>query len=167
MTLLEKYTTITTSSFNKTTLNYNVTHHITTICPPVHACPRRLSPEKWKTAKMEFDQMLELGIIRPSQSDWASALHMVPKKSGSWRPCGDYRSLNVIFRSQSLSPSAFTWCDIPNTRKNIFSKIDVIRAYHENLVEPSDIPKTAITTPFGLFEFFRVPFCFRNAAQTF
>ena len=52
--LLEKYTTITTPSFNKTNLNHNITLHNKTTGPQVHAHPKRLSPEKLKKAKVEF-----------------------------------------------------------------------------------------------------------------
>ncbi|XP_039309916.1 uncharacterized protein K02A2.6-like [Solenopsis invicta] len=147
--------------------SYGIEHRIITEGSPKFSVPRRLSPEKLKFATEEFKFMMEQGICRPSSSTWAAPLHMVPKSENVCRLCGDYRALN-----SATIPDRYPLPHIQDFTsglygKNIFSKIDLVKAYYQVPVAKEDIHKTAVTTPFGLFEFLVMPFGLRNAAQTF
>jgi Reverse transcriptase (RNA-dependent DNA polymerase)/RNase H-like domain found in reverse transcriptase len=117
-------------------------------------------------AEEEFAALEKAGILSHSTSPWASPLHMVPKKDGSWRPCGDYRRLNTI-----TVPDRYPLPNLMDLSANmdgctVFSKIDLVKAFHQVPIAPEDRKKTAVITPFGLFEYNYMPFGLCSAAQT-
>jgi hypothetical protein len=111
--------------------------------------------------------MLDEGVIRRSCSQWSSPLHMVQKKDGSWRPCGNSRQLNLqtVEDKYPLPNMADLAARLDSC--TFFSKLDLRKGYLQVPVAATDVPTTAIIMPLGLLEFLRMPFGLRNAGMTF
>ena len=107
------------------------------------------------------------GIIQRSRSSWSSQLHIVEKSDGSWRPCGDYQRLNLATKRDMYPPPHMEDLSSQLAGKKVFSKLDLRKGYYQVPVAAKDVPKTAVITPFSLFEFLRMPFGLRNAGQSF
>jgi hypothetical protein len=115
----------------------------------------------------EFRKLEQAGIVRRSNSPWSSPLHMVPKPDGSWRPCGDYRWLNLATKHDRYPLPSILDLSSKLHGCKFFSVIDLVKGYHQVPMSPADIQKTAIITRFALFEYLIMPFGLMNAAQTF
>ena len=166
--ILDEFKNITTPCIKSCRLQGKVEHHIDIRgSRPVFVRARRLAPDKLAVAKEEFCRLLDMNIVRPSNYPWSSPLHIVPKPSGGWRACCDYRALNAVSEDDRYPIPHMQDFAVNLIGTHVFSKVDLVRAYNQVSMNADDLAKTAIVTPFGLFEYLRMPFGLKNAAQTF
>jgi hypothetical protein len=117
--------------------------------------------------KKQVDELSEKGYIRPSTSPWAAPVLFVENKDGTKRMCVDYGALNkVTIKNKYPLPRIEDPFD-QLRGASVFSKIDMRSGYHQLRIQPSDIPKTAFITKYGLYEYTVMSFGLTNALAFF
>jgi len=129
--------------------------------------PYRVNPTKAEAIKTELDNMLELGVIKPSNSPWAAPVVLIPKPDNIIRSCTDYRRLNAV-----TVPDVFPMPQIDDlidkvANAKFLTKIDLAKGYWQVPLDDAAVPIPAFVTSFGQFQWKYMPFGLRNAPGTF
>jgi len=126
-----------------------------------------MPPNEHTELKTQLKELLDKGFIRPSSSEWGCPALFVKKKDQSLRMCVDYRPLNAVtIKNKYPLPQIDILFDQLSKAK-VFSKIDLRSGYHQIKIRLQDIPKTAFSTRYGLYEYLVMSFGLTNAAAYF
>jgi hypothetical protein len=136
------------------------------MAPPAKA-PYRMSHEELKELKVQFEELLMKGYIKPSKSPYGAPVFFVHKKDGTLRMCVDYRAFNkATVKNRYLLPRIDDLFDHFSGAK-VFSRIDLCSGYYQIRIAERDEEKTACRTRYGSYEFLVMPFGLTNAPATF
>jgi transposase InsO family protein len=145
---------------------------ITTDDSPINVKQYRFPPAHKQEINKQVGDMLEKGVIEASTSPYNSPLWVVPKKPDSkgnkrWRLVIDFRGLNEKTLGDAYPlPNITDILDQLGSAK-YFSVFDLASGFHQIPMAVNDAAKTAFSTPYGHYEFKRMPFGLRNAPATF
>ncbi|WVZ58140.1 hypothetical protein U9M48_008443 [Paspalum notatum var. saurae] len=130
--------------------------------------PYRMAPDELKELKTQLQEQLDKGFIRPSSSPWGCpALFVEKKDQGGKRLCVDYRPLNAatVKNKYPLPHTDILFDQLAGAR--VFSKVDLKSGYYQIKIREEDIPKTAFSTRYGLYEYLVMSFGLTNAPAFF
>jgi hypothetical protein len=134
---------------------------------PISRRSYRMPPNELAELKTQLQDLLENGFIRPSSSPWGCPAIFVEKKDQTLRMCIDYIPLNEVTTKNKYPLPRINILFDQLTGARVFSKIDLRSGYHQIHIRPKDIPKTAFTTRYGLFEYLVMSFRLTNAPAHF
>ena len=129
---------------------------------------RRINPKLAPMVQQELQKMLAAGIIAPTRhSSWCSNLVVVRKKNGQLRICIDFRNLNISCIKDNYPLPDMETLFQRVTGSSMMFVLDGFYGYNQVLVKKEDRHKTTFTSPWGMFEYLRMPFGLLNARATF
>ena len=129
--------------------------------------PHRMAPVELQELRVQLQELLDKGFIRPSTSPWGAPVLFTKKKDKTLRLCIDYRQLNrVTIKNCYPLPRIDDLFD-QLRRARVYSKIDLCTSYHQLRVRETDILKIAFRTRYGHFKFTVMPFRLTNALAAF
>ena len=134
---------------------------------PVASHPYRIPDRLKEGVREEVQKLVALGIAIPSQSPWASPVVPVPKADGSVRVCVDFRRLNELTVSDPYYMVTLEEILERVGSSSIVSKLDLCKGFYQIEVDEESREKTAFITPFGKYQFTRMPFGLKNAPAVF
>ncbi|KII62204.1 Retrovirus-related Pol polyprotein from transposon 17.6 [Thelohanellus kitauei] len=136
---------------------------------PIKKRPYRIPINVIDEVKTQIDQMLQMSIIRPSNSPWSAPSLLVKKKDGSHRMCVDFRSLNAITIKDEYSLPLIDSILDQLSGCRFFSTLDMQNGYWQIPIKEADKQKTGFCPGPGMghYEFNVLPFGLANAPATF
>jgi hypothetical protein len=126
-----------------------------------------MTPKELAKLKIQLNELLDKGFIHPSSSPWGCLALFVKQKDQSLRLCVDYWPLNVVTIKNKYPLSRIDILFDQLTGAKVFSKIDLRLGYHQIKIRPEDIPKTAFSTRYELYEYLDMSFGLTNAPAHF
>lgn len=139
---------------------------------PISLRNHRLAPHAKQIINETVHKLLEQDIIQPSTSPWNAPLLVVPKKPGpdgkkNWRVVVDYRKLNASTRQDAYPLPRIEDILDQLGEAQFYTSMDLESGYYQILMDEEDKEKTAFSTPYGHFEFNKMPFGLTNGPATF
>ncbi|XP_065426955.1 uncharacterized protein LOC135976185 [Chrysemys picta bellii] len=165
LSTLQKYSEVFSNKPGRTHL---LSHRILTKgAQPPPSRPYRATGKVKEQIQAEIQSMLDLGVIKDSDSAWASPVVLVPKRDGTVRFCVDYRKLNAVTVTDAYPmPRIDDMLDVLSQAKYL-STFDLTKGYWQIPLEGEAQQKSAFITDIGLYEFTVLPFGLVNAGATF
>ncbi len=134
---------------------------------PVRSKPYFIVPKWFEPLRKEVDSLLQAGIIQRSESPWSSPIVTVAKPNGSVRLCVDYRALNALTQPDPYQMPLIEHILDTLACAQFLSKLDLNKGFHQVQIRVEDRQKTAFASPWGKFEYTRMPFGVRNGPAIF